>query len=62
MPDNRGHEWQVTREEIISARGRYCQVCRRAVLKPESILLHHIDLDKMNDYDGNLMLLCSKCY
>lgn len=62
MPATRGQEWQDIRERIISFRGRYCQRCKISVPEPTPLILHHIDGDRMNDYDGNLMLLCEECH
>jgi len=48
---------------FIRDRDRYtCQICGKRNLKGRKGAVHHIDADKYNNEQQNLILLCSKCH
>ena len=47
------------KERIRNREGRHCFICG----KPSKRLsVHHVDYDKMNNDDGNLVALCGSCH
>jgi hypothetical protein len=49
---------------LLRNRGHVCESCKNTewMSKPIPIELEHIDGDKKNNVDGNLLLLCCNCY
>jgi len=51
------------KEEIKKRDGYRCQECFRNREELEQpLLVHHIDFDKLNDEDNNLITLCNPCH
>jgi hypothetical protein len=58
-PDN----WPEIAKEIKEKARWHCEHCRAWHKKPGHVLtVHHIDMDKSNCDDNNLVALCQKCH
>jgi len=56
-----GPEWTTKLRKQIAARDNYTCVSCREVL-PEHFAIHHIDYDKWNNSEYNLVFLCNYCH
>ena len=50
-------EFRKQRLFILEKYGEYCIICGRY-----SNIVHHVDYDKNNNYDMNLVVLCKSCH
>lgn len=57
------HLFNEELKEVIRNRDRrYCQLCGKLeILNAKRLTVHHIDGDKMNSDEGNLIALCNAC-
>ena len=55
-----GDDWtEELRERIVARDGHRCQVCNGS----DSMLqVHHVDLDRTNNAESNLLTLCAACH
>lgn len=51
-------EFDIKRERVRNRDGNTCQVCD----DPGDLCVHHIDYDKKNNSDENLITLCRSCH
>jgi len=51
-------DWRAIRARIIERDSMQCQVCARAT----RVEVHHVDHDRSNNDDDNLMTLCTRCH
>jgi hypothetical protein len=51
-------EWKSARNAIVERDGCRCIICDRE----DGLHVHHIDSDKTNDDDSNLVTLCNFCH
>ena len=59
-----GYSRTHIKKPLISQRGHCCQECKLTVWRDSLIPLeiHHIDGDRTNNSDSNLLLLCPNCH
>ena len=50
------------RNDLISRRGHVCELCHRNIILLKYLHMHHIDRNRLNNQDGNLLLLCATCH
>lgn len=51
-------------KDLISIRGRFCEVCKNSIWMGKDIPLeiHHIDGDPLNNNISNLQMICPNCH
>ena len=55
-----GDDWTPElREQIVARDGRRCQVCHAS---SRMLQVHHVDLDRTNNDQSNLLTLCAACH
>jgi len=62
--DRYGEEWNAGLKKSVRERdGHRCVICERHQLEcGETLVVHHIDYDKINCHPSNLVTLCRSCH
>jgi hypothetical protein len=50
------------RLELIQIRGTKCEFCGRNIINNVYLHMHHINRNRSNNMDHNLLLLCATCH
>jgi DNA-directed RNA polymerase subunit RPC12/RpoP len=55
-------EFEKIRNKIIKERGNKCEFCGAEGIGTNSLTVHHLDFNPMNNDPKNLVVLCAKCH
>lgn len=62
MPGEYPPNWAAIAQEVKERAGWLCEKCESPSVPGRILTVHHLDLDKSNVADENLVALCQKCH